>query len=568
MKRLGRRGNIAMLVALLAVPLVGMVGIATDGARAWLLRSRMHTALDAAALAGARNIALPAAQRDAEVAAMFWTNYGVRGTGYTPAQATGHAWRGFLDASTTLDPPMAVDASTMRVSARAVLDTTFARVMGFGTLTVAASAEARRADMGMELALVLDVTGSMGSNKTPSPVGSATTNGTNIDALRLAASDLVTILYGTRETVPNLWVSVVPYTTTVNIAPQRTGWLDPGSRDLARYAPRGWMGCVEARAATGNDQTDAPPGVEAFKPFFWASTLGKYTLRTGGAVPGDNDWAASLTGTNGITEMYQDVRENNTAGPNTGCPQAPILPLTAARTSVLNRIMALRSTFKGGTMHNTGMQAGWFTLSPRWRGLWTTGALDAGADSSPATLPLNYGTQYMQKVVVLMTDGQANWNDWNGGAPGDCSDTSTSNAATPAGAPPLRPLGCPRNGYPASVTVAAGAPPIQDAAGNNNSDYSGYGRRLENRLGIAPPLTAARMTTELNTRMTNLCTAMKRQGIVVYTVTFNLADAATQALFRGCASQPDYWFNSPTQADLRNAFRQIGSQLANLRLVQ
>jgi hypothetical protein len=68
--------------------------------------------------------------------------------------------------------------------------------------------------------------------------------------------------------------------------------------------------------------------------------------------------------------------------------------------------------------------------------------------------------------------------------------------------------------------------------------------------------------------MTNLCTAMKRQGIIVYTVTFNLTDAATQALFRGCASQADYWFNSPTQADLRNAFRQIGSQLANLRLVR
>jgi Flp pilus assembly protein TadG len=568
MKRLGRRGNIAMLVALLAVPLVGMVGIATDGARAWLLRSRMHTALDAAALAGARNIGLTAAQRDAEVAAMFWTNYGVRGTGYTPAKATGTAWRGFLDASTTLDAPLAVDSSTLRVSARAVLDTTFARVLGVSTLTVAASAEARRADMGMELALVLDVTGSMGSNATPSPIGSATTNGTNIDALRLAASDLVNILYGTRASVPNLWVSVVPYTTTVNIAPQRTGWLDPGSRDLTRYAPRGWTGCVEARATTGNDQTDAPPGTEPFKPFFWASTLGKYTVKNGGAVPGDNDWAASLTGTNGISEMYQDIRENNNAGPNTGCPQAPILPLTAAKTSVLNRIMALRSTFKGGTMHNVGLQAGWFTISPRWRGLWTTGALDAGADSSPATLPLNYKTQYMQKVVVLMTDGQANWNDWGGGAPGDCSDTSTSNAATPAGAPPLRPLGCPKSGYPGNVTVAAGAPPIQDAAGNNNSDYSGYGRRLENRLGIAPPLTAARMTTELNSRMSNLCAAMKRQGIIVYTITFNLTDTGTQGLFRDCASQPDYWFNSPTQTDLRNAFRQIGSQLANLRLLR
>lgn len=569
MKRLGRRGGIALLTALLAVPLVGLVGIAVDGARGWLLRSRMHTALDAAALAGARNINLPVGPRDAEIAGMFWTNFGLRDGGYDPAEATGRAWRGFLDAPTTLDPPQVLENSTMRVSARAVLDTTFARVLGVPTLTVAAAAEARRADLGMELALVLDVTGSMGANRAPSPIGSTTTNGTNIDALRLAASDLVTILYGTRETVPNLWVSVVPYTTTVNIAPQRSGWLDPGQRDFARYAPRGWLGCVEARPGTGNDQNDAPPGVQPFQPYFWASTLGKYTLRTtGAAVVGDNDWAPSLTGPNGISEMFQDVRENNTTGPNTGCPQAPILPLTASRAAVLNRIMALRSTFKGGTMHNVGLQAGWFTLSPQWRGLWTTGALDAGADSSPAELPLNYRTRYMQKVVVLMTDGVANWNDWNGGAPGLCSDTSTNAAPVPAGAPPLRPLGCPRNGYPADVQLAAGAPPIRDAAGNNNSDYSGYGRRLENRLGVAPPLTPDRMTTELNARMTALCTGMKQQGIIVYTVTFNLTDAATQALFRNCASRPDYWFNSPTQADLRGAFRQIGSQLANLRLVR
>jgi hypothetical protein len=194
--------------------------------------------------------------------------------------------------------------------------------------------------------------------------------------------------------------------------------------------------------------------------------------------------------------------------------------------------------------------------------------VDAGADSSPATLPLDYRTRYMQKVVVLMTDGVANWNDWGGGAPGDCSDTSTDNTRTPAGAPPLRPLGCPRSGYPGNVQVASGAPPIQDASGNNNSDYSGYGRRLENRLGLAAPLTAAKMTTELNNRMSRLCAAMKQQGIIIYTITFNLTDSATQALFRNCASQPDYWFNSPTQTDLRNAFRQIGSQLANLRLVK
>ena len=42
----------------------------------------------------------------------------------------------------------------------------------------------------------------------------------NMDLLRLAAADLVNILYGTRETVPNLWVAVVPIATTVNLGPE------------------------------------------------------------------------------------------------------------------------------------------------------------------------------------------------------------------------------------------------------------------------------------------------------------------------------------------------------------
>lgn len=34
MMRLGRRGNVALVMALVAVPLFGVIGIAVDGARA------------------------------------------------------------------------------------------------------------------------------------------------------------------------------------------------------------------------------------------------------------------------------------------------------------------------------------------------------------------------------------------------------------------------------------------------------------------------------------------------------------------------------------------------------
>jgi Flp pilus assembly protein TadG len=595
MKRLGRRGTIALITALLAVPLVGMVGIATDGARAWLLRSRLHTALDAAALAGARNISLPAGQRDAEVAAMFWANFGMRDAAYTPAQATGRAWRGFLDASTTLDPPATLDEGTMRVSARAVLETTFARVLGFHSLTVTAAAEARRVDLGMEIALVLDVTGSMDTNcstpsdrtatncgVTPVPRSPGTTTpsrNTNIDLLRLAAADLVNILYGNREVVPNLWVSVVPYTTTVNLGPGRRGWLAPeaaASLD-ADYTPTVWRGCVEARvgyagAPADGDGRDYSPQEVPFRPFLYRSTLGLYTLNKQ-RVPGDNDWArklwsATTTGGDAITEDWQSFRGNYQVGPNVGCPQTPVLPLTAGKTTVLDTIQSLRATFRGGTMGNLGLQAGWFTLSPRWRAAWGLGPAPAGQATA---LPLEYGARYMRKVIVMMTDGTNQWFDSPYGFPGACTDTSASTASFPTNPAPgpaqaIRPVACPAANQVSNVQAAPNAPPI-----SGNTDYTGYGRLRDGRLGTGVTSNAAAQT-EINSRMAALCGAIRQAGITTYTVVLDTSgsatSAATRTLYQGCASSPQHYTFVSQPSDLRTAFQQIGTQLANLRLVR
>ncbi len=581
-----RRALVAVMFALAAVPLMLAIGVGVDGMRVWLVRSRLITSIDAAALAGARNLNIPVATRDTEVTNMFWTNFQKNaidptGTALVPR------WFGFMGASTAdplicaLPNPKAgcagVEANTLRVTGTARVPTTFLRLtkIFFGSdndfVDVSWTGEARRADLGMEVSLVLDVTGSMGANGVVSPIGSANPV-SNIDALRLAAGDLVNILYGPNETLDNLRVAVVPYTTTVNIGTANEAWLNAPIGN--RYSPVTWRGCVEARYLNQNDRNDATPAIAPFTPYFAPSTLQAsgqpfYTVTaTGNRVIGDNDWMPRLyspTATQAqndvaITEMWQDTRGNDNVGPNLGCPALRILPLTASKTTVLNHILAVRSTFRGGTMHNIGMQAGWFTLSPNWRGWWPD-----------ATRPLAYGTPFLQKVVVILTDGESNWNDYNAMAPGLCSDTGINNATIPAGASPrLRPLGCPAAAaYPAGVTVAAGGPPLyRTGTTDPNTDYSGYGRLLENRLGIAVPHSQARMTTELNARFSSLCTDMKQRGITIYTITFNTTNAAVQTLFRNCATLPENYFNSPTQATLRAAFQQIGTQLANLRLSQ
>ena len=64
------------------------------------------------------------------------------------------------------------------------------------------------------------------------------------------------------------------------------------------------------------------------------------------------------------------------------------------------------------------------------------------------------------------------------------------------------------------------------------------------------------------------CTAMKTAGIIIYTITYDLDDEATNDLFRDCASGEARYFKSPTGEELEDAFEEIGSDLSTLRLAQ
>ncbi len=496
----GRRGAVAMLAGLAALPLLVMAGAAIDLTRLYILHSRLVTATDAAALAGAR--AINDADRDTQIQRWFWANF----TRTTPGRTAG-----FMGSEVTAFTISVEDSNrVVRVRARAAIPTTVLRLIGQDTLVAQADQAARRQDRGMELALVLDVTGSM--------AGAAMT------ALRDAATDMINILYGPNETVPNLWVSVVPYTATVNIGRSRTGWLAAGSLDPTAYGSTVWRGCVQARHQNGEDETDTPPTLAPLRPHLWRSTAGRYSPNLG-----DNEWTNTTitepNPENPPSDTAQNNLGNNAKGPNLGCGRA-ILPLTQPRTTILTEIGNLRATHRGGTMANLGLQMGWANLSPRWQGLWGN-----------AALPLAYNTPFMDKVLVLMTDGNNEWYDWPEGAPGSCRTTGSS--------PPCR----------------------SSYVNDGDADMTAYGRLKENRLGLSNP-TNANARTEIDARMSRLCTRIKQAGITVYTITFNVTSSTTQTLYRNCASRPEAYFNSPDTTALRAAFREIAGQLANLRLVR
>ena len=173
-----------------------------------MVKTKLHQALDAAALAGGRAMLEP--DRDADILQFFNANFP----------------DGYLGA--TVDGPN-IDADEneglLTLSASADIPTSFMQVLGFDDITVSARTVVHRAVRGMELALIMDNTGSM-------------RGGGKMDAMKSAAHDLIDILYGDEETVNDFWVSLVPYAATVNVGAGRTAWL--AAYDPADYLPPQW----------------------------------------------------------------------------------------------------------------------------------------------------------------------------------------------------------------------------------------------------------------------------------------------------------------------------------------
>lgn len=485
-----RRGNAALFATLMLMPMSMLAGIGIDFGRAYVAQSRLSQAVDAAALAGGRKLSVSDPTPDARM--YFDANFKAVQEGVTIAS------NDFI-----ATPSESNNLLTIKV--RGSMQTTFLRLAGarWATLPIAAQATARRTTNGMELALVLDVTGSM--------------DGTAITQLRTAATSLVDILFGDKTSIDTLYVSVVPFTASVNFGTTRAAWMSGGTVKASNYVPHTWRGCTEARAAP-EDESDTPPVAgpnftgtpKPFTPFWYKTTLG-----TTGPVLTDNDWnnnSQAPTDTSTTTAKTAYTPDNNRTGPNLGCGQ-PIAGLDNNRDRLRTIIADLKTSHRNGTIIPVGLQAGWMTLSPKWRGLWKTHPWHT--TPTPDGYPLDYNTAYMSKVLLLITDGSNNW-------------------------------------YQQSPSP--------------QPDYTAYGRIAEKRLGNSVT-TIGQAKTELDIRLARMCATIKSKNIIIYTITTGSGvDASTKTLFTNCASDPSYYFDAPNASQLNAIFTQIGSQLSNLRL--
>lgn len=198
-------GNVAMMWALLAAFMVGLTGITVDFTRAQMLRAQIQNAADGAALAAARGDAQTAAQREAAALAFF------------------NAEMGSLAASCTIEITDLEDGE-VRVRASVPMPLSLGKLVRNEDWIINVESDAKRSGVNVEVALVLDVTGSMA--------------GTRITDLRAAATDLVDAVVRVEQIPYYSKVALVTYSTGVNLggyANQARGSITPG-RSLSNPA--------------------------------------------------------------------------------------------------------------------------------------------------------------------------------------------------------------------------------------------------------------------------------------------------------------------------------------------
>ena len=195
------RGNVAMMFGLASLGLVGAVGLAMDYTHAQTMRTKVAVAADGAVLAGAKLTGKPESQRQEIALQHFNAAIAIQG-GVHIVAFTGH------------DIKAGNDVEGFRVEVDAYVPTTFGKLFGLSKLPFKIETHARGGSMSnVEIALVLDKTGSMA--------------GAKMLALKAAATDLVTTLTAKATTPDQIKFALVPFATHVNVgmANRNAPWI-------------------------------------------------------------------------------------------------------------------------------------------------------------------------------------------------------------------------------------------------------------------------------------------------------------------------------------------------------
>jgi Flp pilus assembly protein TadG len=342
-----RRGVVAVVYALTLLPLMMGIGAAVDYSRASSSRVDLQSAVDAAALAVGR-VAIELGRTDNTVQAREAFDAGFQrndGTAITRFQVT-------------QDLKIVVD-----VDARVPL--AFGKLLRIDSIDVKARAEVPLDDMTVEVALVLDNTGSMAaSNK--------------MVYLKEASKSLITKLQNASVVNTNAFVAIVPFTTQVRL-PISVG-------------PHPYGGTY--------DPVNTIPGVRINHPKDAAEPKLNVTFPWYGCLI-DRDQPNDSDGYDGQgVPLVTSLPETLLPASNCLTALSPVRPLGRDFTALRTHIDSMGTA--GATNTGIGLAAGLAVLTPSLMA--NNPILNTGARQP---------SRFVKKHLIFLTDGENTMNRWS-----------------------------------------------------------------------------------------------------------------------------------------------------------
>lgn len=373
-----RGGNFAVLFGVVATTLAVSVGLAVDTVQLVNARSALAAAVDAAVTSTARDLTTGAIKpADAEA----------RVQNFITANSPG----GILSYDGIVLDRLTVDHTAKTIEVAAHVDVPlFFPVFADKVKRVSNVGAALYSDRHIEVAMMLDLTGSMQKSGKTDKIGD----------LRDAATNAVNTMLANQDPKnPRVRVALVPYASGVNV----------GALAAGTYAETG-------------SSPDLPP--LAGSPLLVAKTglttlpaYGDYVAAVAEAYPNADNCATERKDRDGKPDFSADGpdtvradasgkqyyalvnRDDRLSGSGMNkCPDARVIPLTGDSAALLSSIGDFKAN--GYTAGAIAVQWTYYMLSPKWRAAIQSAGLGSGpADADPKKIA---------KVAILMTDGQFN----------------------------------------------------------------------------------------------------------------------------------------------------------------
>lgn len=355
-------GNVAVIFAIAAVPIISFVGAAIDYTRANTARSSMQAALDSTVLMLAKDLTdgtISASQITAKATAYFTALYNNKDAKNVVVNATYTVASGATPASILL-------------AGNGTVNTDFMKVAGFPNLNFNTSSTSTWGNVRMRVAMALDNTGSMADDG-------------KMPAMQTAAKSLIDQLSALSKTTGDVYISITPFSKDVNVGPSNynQNWVDfsawdnvNGSCDKSKYTTKATCQAKNHTWTAANHNT--------WNGCVWDRD--KDTVPSGYLSPSGYDSVNVAPVASNAASLFQ-------AEQFSGCTVA-LMPLSNNWTGLKSLIDTM--TPNGNTNQAIGLAWAWQSL----------------ASTAPLNAPAKEAAYTYKDAIILLSDGMNTQDRW------------------------------------------------------------------------------------------------------------------------------------------------------------